>query len=175
MSEPSNSNELEVLLTEVDARFDAVLGRNRSRMECGEGCSDCCRCRLSVTRVEEAFIRRGLARRPLAVRRELKARTTEQGREMCPALDANGSCQIYEIRPLACRAFGAPQRYRYPVPLIHPSKIDVCDKNFKEVALDALASEDVLDQTELNEKLESIEPNTRDERVPLAKILFECV
>lgn len=175
MNERNSLDELDALAAAVDRRFGAILRRHRARMECDEGCSDCCRCRLSVTRVEEAFLRRGLARLPLSTRKELKARATEQGREMCPALDANGSCQIYASRPLACRAFGAPQRYRYPVPLIHPSTIDVCDKNFDAVDLDSLPAVDVLDQTGLDEKLESISPDTRDERVALAKILAECV
>jgi len=167
-------HDFDALANDVEARFDAIRRRNRGRMECGEGCSDCCRCRLSVTRVEEAYVRRGLARLPLSVRRAIRDRATDETREMCPALDDDGSCQIYASRPLACRSFGAPLRYRSPVPLIHPSRIDVCDKNFKDVAVDTLPAEDVLDQTSLNDTLETFDPDSRDERVPLATILADC-
>ena len=56
-------------------------------MVCRAGCSACCRARLSITRVEEAFLRRGLASLSQTRRDELSARTREAGRELCPALD----------------------------------------------------------------------------------------
>jgi len=171
----------DVLAGEVEAKFEAIRQRNQGCMECREGCSDCCRCRLSMTRVERAYLRRGLARLPLSVRLDLKARATTET-EMCPALDANGCCQIYESRPLICRSHGVPLRYRHPVPLIHPARINVCEKNFTEVSTKSLPIEDVLDQTSLTAELAEIDANHCDERdlargdrVPLAHILAECV
>ena len=170
---------LSKLASEVERGFEQILARHRDSMECRPGCTDCCRCRLSVTRVEEAFIRDGLSRLPVSARQELKRRSTAPSSEMCPALDDDGRCQIYESRPLICRSFGAPLRYRYPVPLIHPSQIDVCDKNFTETDTPK-SGNDVLDQTSLNEALAAIDDAycterglPRGERVPLAQILTD--
>jgi hypothetical protein len=100
---------------------------------------------------------------------------------MCPALDANGCCQIYESRPLICRSHGVPLRYRHPVALLHPSRIDVCDKNFTAVPTKSVPVEDVLDQTSLMGELAEIDAAyctehelSCGERVPLAHILAEC-
>ena len=174
----------DLLASNVARKFEAIRQRNQGCMECREGCADCCRCRLSITHVEEAYLRRGLARLPLSVRLELKTRATTET-EMCPALDANGCCQIYESRPLICRSHGVPLRYRHRVPLIHPARIDVCEKNFTNltgIATQSLPIEDVLDQTSLTAELAEIDANhcdehelPRGERVPLAHILAECV
>lgn len=50
----------------------------------------------------------------------------------CPALEANGTCGLYEFRPLVCRSMGVPQddgvlvsgacAVQTAVPLIRPSK-----------------------------------------------------
>ncbi len=58
-------------------------------MQCRAGCSACCRARLSITRVEEAFLRRGLETLSNEKRAELSSRTREEHREMCPALDGD--------------------------------------------------------------------------------------
>jgi hypothetical protein len=166
---------LEALVREVDERFESIRRRNPGRMECGRGCTDCCRCRLSVTRIEAAFIRRGVARLPHPVRRELSERAHDPAREMCPALGASGRCEIYDSRPLACRVEGAPLRSRHPVPLIHPSRIDFCDKNFRDAPAGLLPDEDVIDRTRLTEKLRALAGNDDGERVPLAQVLAECV
>lgn len=172
------------LASDVAREFEAIRQRNLGCMECREGCADCCRCRLSITRVEEAYLREGLKRLPPSARDELRARATAQvpTNEMCPALDANGCCQIYEARPLICRSHGVPLRYRYPVPLIHPSRIDVCDKNFTNIPTKSVPIEDVLDQTSLTGKLAEMDAAycdehdlPRGERVPLAHILAERV
>ena len=172
------------LARDVAREFEAIRQRNSGRMECREGCADCCRCRLSITRVEEAYLREGLKHLPQSVRLELKTRATAEihTNEMCPALDANGCCQIYESRPLICRSHGVPLRYRHPVPLIHPSRIDVCEKNFTEVPTKSVPLEDVLDQTSLTGKLAKIDAAYCDEhelpsgeRVLLAHILAKCI
>jgi len=118
------------------------------------------------------------------VRDEVRARAIAKAppNEMCPALDANGCCQIYDARPVICRSHGVPLRYRHPVPLIHPSRIDVCDKNFTEVSMRSVPVEDLLDQTSLTGELAKIDAGycdehelPRGERVPLAQILAESV
>ncbi len=170
----------EALAGDVERKFDAIRQRNHGCMECQKGCSDCCRCRLSITRLEEAYLRQGLARLPESVRRELAERATDESREMCAGLDADGACQVYESRPLICRSHGVPLRYRYPVPLVQPTRIDVCQKNFTEGSTSALPAEDVIDQTSLTAVLAVLDAEfcdkhelVRDERVPLAHILAD--
>lgn len=147
-------------------------------MQCRAGCSDCCRARLSITRVEASFLRGGLATLTERARAELSARTREKGREMCPALDDDGRCGIYAFRPLICRTYGAPLRHRHEVPMVNPPIVDVCDLNFVEVSLEALPTEDVYDQTAAVESLDEIDREhcdrnglPRGERIPIARLL----
>jgi hypothetical protein len=166
------------LAEEVDREFAAILERQSARMECRAGCGSCCRARLSITRVEEAFLRRGLAACSAERRAELSARTREMGRETCPALDVDGSCGIYPFRPLICRTYGAPLRHRGAVPMVNPPIIDSCDLNFTDVSLKLLPSRDVLDQTAITAGLEAIDRDhcadndlPQGERIPIAQIL----
>jgi Fe-S-cluster containining protein len=169
---------LATLLDEVDANFAVIQERQAARMQCRAGCSACCRARLSITDVEEAFLRRGLATFSNERRAELSARTREENREMCPALDDDGRCGIYPFRPLICRTYGVPLRHRGAVALVNPPVIEVCDLNFTETSLEALPPGDVLDQTALVERLEAIDSDHRaahdlpgGHRIPIALIL----
>jgi hypothetical protein len=169
---------LAMLADEIDAEFAAIQRRRTTDMNCRAGCTACCRARLSITRVEEAFVRRGLATLTEEQRDQLSSRTREAGREMCSALDGEGRCGIYAFRPLICRSSGAPLGRRQDVALVNPPVIDVCDLNFVDRSLKLLPAEDVFDQTDLIERLDEID---RDhclrtglplrERVPLARIL----
>ena len=169
---------LAALAERVDADFAAIHARQAAQMQCQAGCSACCRARLSITRVEEAFIRRGMAAFSDERRAELSARTGEENREMCPALDGDGRCGIYPFRPLICRSYGVPLRHRRPVALVNPPVIDVCDLNFAETSLKILPSGDVFDQTALVEELETIDRDhctdnnlPQRDRTPIAHIL----
>ena len=166
------------LAERVDADFSAIQDRQATRMQCRAGCSACCRARLSITRVEEGFLRRGLATLSEERRAELSARTREKNREMCPALDADGRCGVYPFRPLICRTYGLPLRHRRTVVLVNPPVIDSCDLNFTETSLKVLPSEDVFDQTSLIEMVETIDREycaenelPQGHRVPIAQIL----
>ena len=166
------------LAEKADADFSGIQARQADRMQCRAGCSACCRARLSITRVEEAFLRRGLATLSDERRAELSARTREENREMCPALDDDGRCGIYPFRPLICRTYGAPLRHRGLVQLVNPPVIDVCDLNFTDTSLKALPAGDVLEQTALVEALETIDRDhcadndlLQGHRVPIARIL----
>ena len=169
---------LSALAERVDADFAVIHERQATQMQCRAGCSDCCRARLSITQVEAAFLRRGLATLSDERRTELAARTLEPDREMCPALDPDGRCGVYAFRPLICRSYGVPLRHRGDVALVNPPVIDVCDLNFTETPVSVLPSEDVVDQTALDDTLETID---RDycagkemplrQRIPIARIL----
>jgi len=169
---------LVALAEEVDADFADIQERQAAQMLCRAGCSSCCRARLSITRVEEAFLRRGLASFSEERRNEFSARTREENRELCPALDADGRCGIYPFRPLICRSYGVPLRHHRAVALVNPPIIDACDLNFTETSLKVLPSKDVFDQTALLEVLETIDRDhcvdndlPQRHRIPIAHIL----
>jgi hypothetical protein len=171
-------DRLAALAKSADAAFRAVRQRQAGRMQCRAGCSACCRARLSITHVEETFLRRGLAALPEGRRAELAARTREDGREMCPALDDDGRCGIYAFRPLICRTYGAPLRHRGAVEVVRPPLLYACDLNFTDVRLRSLPPRDVLDQTAFVEALDSIDRDhcarnglDPSRRIPLAGIL----
>ena len=166
------------LARRVDRDFSEIRQRRQAWMECRAGCSDCCRARLSITRVEETFLRRHLNTLPAAQRTELARRAGDKTREMCPALDSGGRCQIYEARPLICRSYGVPLRRRREVSLVNPPVIDVCDKNFIGTSLKMLPEKDVFEQTNLEADVSEIDTEyckrnvlPRGERVPIALIL----
>jgi Fe-S-cluster containining protein len=169
---------LTLLLEQADADFAGIHERQAARMQCRAGCSACCRARLSITRIEEAFLREGLATMSEDTRAELSARTRQKNREMCPALDDDGRCGIYPFRPLICRTYGAPLRHRHEVPMVNPPIVDVCDLNFVELSLKALPLVDVYDQTTAVESLEAIDREHCErnelplgERIPIAHLL----
>lgn len=173
-----SEKDLVELMESVDEEFTAIQARQGAHMQCRAGCSDCCRARLSITRVEEQFLRTGADRMPASERHELARRAKDPKREMCPALDPDGRCGLYELRPLICRSFGVPLRHRREVALVNPPVVDVCDLNFVEIRLDALRDEDVVEQTDLEAKLRAIDDAYCDERglpkgerVALAQIL----
>jgi len=169
---------LSALAEQADADFAVLQKRHAAHMQCRAGCSDCCRARLSITRVEEAFLRRGLATLTGERRAELSARTREANLEMCPALDGEGRCGIYTFRPLICRTYGMPLLHRRAVELVNPPIVDSCDLNFTETSLGDLSPEDAFEQTALLEVVETID---RDyctdndlplrERIPITRIL----
>jgi hypothetical protein len=164
----------------IDRDAAAIQRRQAASMQCRAGCSDCCRARLSITRVEAEFLRRGLERAPRATRRKLASRTREAGREMCPALDPRGRCDVYSHRPLICRSYGVPLRHRREVALVNPPVLDVCDLNFVGTPLACLPPEDAIDQTDLDAAVAGIDDAycernglPRGERIPIARILAD--
>ena len=103
---------------------------------------------------------------------------TDEKREMCPALDEQGRCRVYESRPLICRSYGVPLRHRREVNVVNPPVIDVCDLNFVETALNVLPTEDVMDQTSIDTRISEIDADhcarkrlPQGERITLATIL----
>lgn len=166
------------LLGEVGQAFDAIRERQSRHMLCRSGCSDCCRARLSMTHVETAYLRRNLAQLPRERRADVAARAQRDKQEYCPALDPEGRCGIYEVRPLICRSFGVPLRRASREPLIQPSTIDVCDKNFTNTSLAVLPQLDILEHDPLTATLNAIDGEYCSrhalhdyERIPLRQIL----
>lgn len=162
------------LVAKVDAFFARVAGRHGHAMQCRAGCAACCLPGLSVTGVEAAAIWEGLEAMPEAERAKQRARARREEGAACAALDEEGRCSIYSVRPLVCRSHGLP--IRLPGPRGLPM-IDACPKNFTEGEPEA---DCVLDQTTLSTLLLAVDRahaaetgREAGERTPLAKLLSE--
>lgn len=122
---------------EIAAAVDAEFSRNRElhgdKIQCRQGCNDCCHHAFSITEIEAAGIAEGMLRLELQVRESIETRAREYSkaslshgaRLACPALEQD-VCSIYEFRPLMCRKFG--------MPIFNPdrpNRIFACELNFK--------------------------------------------
>ena len=134
----------------VDAFFQRVEQRHGSDLSCHSGCSDCCHTRLTVTRVEAEAIAGELARWPA---------------EQRAALDGNGRCLIYPVRPIVCRSHGAPLRLREgSLPVVR-----ACFRNFP-AGPDKADADCILDQQTLSAIVLAVNGGD-DTRVDLAELL----
>lgn len=156
--------KLKELCDKANAEFDRGLRVHGDRIKCAPGCSSCCSQIFQITEVEAARISahvqslsdderedlQAKARRNLEERAKLFPEgerwgdSVERGRGTpCPALDENGACGMYEVRPVMCRKFG--------VPIYNPNKpgrVMACELNFKDG--DAIEDPDLIGaQTDL--------------------------
>jgi Fe-S-cluster containining protein len=128
------------LLLALYSTFEQWLAAHSLPFVCQPGCATCCTRKVTMTAVEAALIRRFISAsgqsRPAATAEgatapplvtettnELAARclhgtealapvVEEQGEAgVCPYL-ADARCQIYEVRPFACRSFASLQKCR---------------------------------------------------------------
>ena len=152
------------LAAKVDAFFQRVEQRHGSDLQCHTGCSDCCHTRLTVTTVEANAIVDEITTWP-ADRRAVLAANAGASRANCAALDPNGRCLIYSVRPIVCRSHGAPIRLREgSLPVVR-----ACFRNFP-AGPDKAAPDCILDQQTLSAI--SLALNDGDDtRVDLAALL----
>lgn len=140
--------ELRGLCAKANAEFDRGLRVHGDRIQCAPGCSSCCSQIFQITEVEAARISAYVQLLPEPQRKALQAKarknlveraklfpegekwgdSVERGRGTpCPALDEDGACGMYEVRPVMCRKFG--------VPIFNPNRPDrvmACELNFKD-------------------------------------------
>src|SRR5262249_50080981 len=110
-------------------------------------------------------------------------RARERGTDVCPALEPDGRCAIYPVRPVICRTHGLPIRFpredaeepRNRLPIV-----DACPRNFAGFDLAALPAGSVLDQATLSTVLGAIDAARAREvgreprvRVPIEALLGE--
>lgn len=133
------------LTAKIDAFFARVEARHGDDMRCNSGCSHCCHTRLSITAVEAQAIADELATWPADQRAALRANALAST-DRCAALDANGRCMMYSVRPVVCRSHGAPIRLRaYSLPVVQ-----ACRENFTARGPAAADADCILDQTTLS-------------------------
>lgn len=145
------------LLKRVDEKFSEILNRNRNHFQCGKGCFGCCKSGFTVTHVEAAHIRLWLRENPSVVEKIKTAITqNNHGSEFCSALDKDGGCLIYDVRPIICRSHGAP--------VLIPNESDertfdgdVCPLNFSEIELGSLTQADWIRLDTLNTILSRVD------------------
>ena len=161
------------LAAKVDAFFARVQARHGEDMQCGSGCHHCCHVRLSVTRVEADAIRSEVAGWTAERKQALTANVTASPHGHCSALDANGRCLIYEVRPIVCRSHGAPIRMRDERSL---PVIQACSNNFTQRGPAAADADCVLDQTTLSAMVLAVDRDAGNdgERIDLAAVLAGC-
>lgn len=72
--------------------------------------------------------------------------------DFCRFLDADGSCSIYEVRPIICRTHGAPVSWMEEDDGggNKEESRDVCPLNFEGVNLKELQAQDVISLDKLN-------------------------
>jgi len=175
------------LVAKVDVFFARVYAKHSTDMQCDKGCSDCCSDRLSITLLEAAALARTIGAMPEAQRQDLASHASRKDVSACAALANDGSCMVYEARPLICRSHGVAIRYgrelddgdktdaalRLPV-------VAACFKNFTgDGGVDAVATEDVLDQTTVSATLGALDAAFADEcgvprgtRIDLAQLVI---
>lgn len=164
MSPPTPRARLAELFQKVDLFFARASAVHGPRMACAPGCADCCHRRFSVTRLEAAALSDALAALPPERRAELSGRAREGDREMCPALDPDGRCAVYEARPLICRTHGLPIRFPPPPDRKALPVLDACPRNFAGEDLRALDPSTVLDQGTLSTVLGALDAAFADEQ-----------
>jgi len=134
------------LAAKVDGFFARAMARHGSEMNCNNGCSHCCHVRLSVTGVEAQAIRDELLSGSSERRAALDANLAAAPADRCAALDPNGRCLIYTVRPIVCRSHGAPIRLsQKSLPIVTS-----CRENFTSRGPAAADPDCILDQATLS-------------------------
>ena len=154
------------LTAKVDAFFTRVTLRHGEDIQCGNGCSDCCHVRLTITAVEARALRDEIARMSRQERETLRANALAGAADRCAALDPTGRCLVYAARPIVCRSHGAPVRMRkgsLPV-------IESCFRNFTHTEPDP---DCVIDQETLSALTLAVDREAGGDgsRVDLAELL----
>ena len=120
-------NEALKLANQAFSHFDSAaarLGTSSSdgsmHLQCAKGCSSCCHIEVGVSPLEVIAIkshleqpenRSNIERLKTRIRHSRKAvgelweKNRKAARIPCPLLDASGSCSVYPVRPIACRAY----------------------------------------------------------------------
>ncbi len=163
------------LCGKVDDFFDRVRARHGDEMQCVAGCHGCCQGGLSVTTVEAEEIRAAVAGLSADARERASARAAAEDGTRCAALEQDGRCAIYPVRPLVCRSHGLPIRMASDRGL---PVVSACQLNFTARGPAAADGDCILDQTTLSVTLGAIARahadevgGDGDERVSIADLL----
>jgi Fe-S-cluster containining protein len=156
-SPPQPADQLGALAARVDAFFARVQARHTDAMQCRRGCAMCCQRDLRLLPVEWRRVAAAVLALPEADRDVVRAvlyrqqeftndpaspfGASEAAADRCALLAPDGSCRVFEARPLICRSHGLPIRL--------DGRRTTCALNFAG-RLDAVPETDVLDQAQLS-------------------------
>lgn len=160
------------LAAKVDAFFARVATRHDRDMKCNTGCSHCCHVRLSITGVEAEAIRDAIATWPAQRTAALTENVRTGPPDRCAALDPDGRCLVYEVRPIVCRSHGAPIRLRDARSL---PVVQSCPDNFTARGPAAADADCIIDQETLSAMTLAVDRDTGNDgtRFDLAAVLAD--
>lgn len=157
------------LAEKVSSKFDEIYAQHQKHIACGRGCHQCCVRGLSVNDVERTAIAEYLRLNPTRVS-VIKSQGQPRHSPYCPMLLQDGSCGIYEARPLVCRSHGVPLNLTETQVSSPPGAlpIDVCPLNFAdhegEKALKTLDQNHTINLNTLNTILTMINAQYRGDQ-----------
>ncbi len=142
--------------------FDKIQQKHSTQMECKAGCSKCCMTDISVFEIEADRIVEWFEQQTIEKKVELKKVWEAPNEKGACSFLYEGSCSIYEARPLICRTQGLP------IFVASENVLDYCPLNFK--AGDPEKS-DWLNLERMNTLLSfAAKTSQREERIRLKKI-----
>ena len=136
------------LLDKISEKFVEVKMQYPQEFNCKATCHSCCKPDLTVSAIEKDFIFDYLEKNPekLVLLRALEKINPHKSKR-CAFLAADGICNIYEARPVMCRANGMPLQFKDPEAKKEEGAMrfrEVCELNFKTLDIAGLPTEDIL-------------------------------
>lgn len=116
--------------------LQVIEGKIKDHVPCGKGCNHCCHMSVSVSSVEAEIIRRKTGVKPRSF--PLRIMSQDQfvarfAKVRCPFLGEDGACQIYDVRPIACRTHYNLSKYPSVCDIVNYSGQKVANLNFSPV------------------------------------------
>lgn len=130
------------LREEIDKKCSQLWQYHKQHMNCRMGCSSCCQS-FKILPIEFKVIEAALKDEDVAINHESKP--TE-----CKFL-INGSCSIYNYRPIICRTHGYPL-FRLNDE-VEAYEVTHCPLNFKNFPFDNFNQENMFPEDTFNSKL----------------------
>lgn len=129
-------------LQEIYDRFEQAIREYKKEAVCEAGCAFCCSGvgKLDITTLEGVVIRSRIAEMPRPARSELQKKLTRNMRKkeqrlpaVCPFLQKNQTCRIYEIRPFSCRQLYSLEKCGEQGPTVHRRAVEMSRRAVAEI------------------------------------------
>jgi Fe-S-cluster containining protein len=127
-------DKLKQFYVKVDFKTQRLEQIHVARLNCRQGCSNCCVDEITVWNVEAENIRQAHA----ALLTDENANTNPG----CAFLDQNGACRIYDSRPYVCRTQGLPLRWLDEIENEIYEFRDICPLNDTGEAVEKLSNDE---------------------------------
>jgi len=137
------------LVARVDLLCSRIVREYCRDIACRKGCDECCT-HFTISWIEAINLSVSVMSLPAEQASCIRRRAEAMSRnEACPLL-LDGSCLLYESRPIICRTHGLPILLR----MNGSQMIDFCPKNFQRS--DTLPGSAVIDLDQLNEMMAAV-------------------